>query len=231
MTPDMAFECLFVSQDPVLFCTMDRILRDLSIHSNLCQNPARAGDYLAQGSTDLLVVDFDSDHTSKLMHQVFESRMHLKPTVLAVSAGDCVVPGVHIILQKPVTPESGTKSLKTAYLRMLRDYRRHTRFAVMTPVLATDESDRTLRVTVTNIGEGGVGLTCDEKLVVGSIVSFRVPLSGLAAEIRIEARVLWSRGEYNAVGCEFVRLPPVDVHLLHAWLESKYRFKRPLVPV
>lgn len=121
--------------------------------------------------------------------------------------------------------------MKAAYSRMLRDYRQHTRFAIMTPVLAIDENDQILSVTVTNIGEGGIGLTCKEKLAVGSIVSFRVPLPGLGTALRVQARVLWSRGEYGAVGCEFAHISPGDLHVLHAWLESKYRFKRPLVPV
>jgi hypothetical protein len=129
-----------------------------------------------------------------------------------------------------VTPESGAKSLKAAYSRMLRDYRKHTRFALMAPVLATDENNRTLSVTVTNIGEGGVGLITKEKLAIGSVVSFQVPLPGLWSEIHIQASVLWTR-QYGAVGCEFVRIPPFDLKVLHAWLDSRYRFKKPLIPV
>ena len=100
----------------------------------------------------------------------------------------------------------------------------------MTPVLATDENNRTISVIVTNIGEGGVGLTTKEKLTIGSILSFRVPLPGLRSEIHIQARVLWTR-QYGAAGCEFVRIPPGDLLVLHAWLESRYRFKKPLIPV
>jgi len=230
MTPEMAFECLLVSHDPAVFCTMDKILHDFSIHTNVCPNPSKAANLLADGSTDLIVIDMESEHSPELMHQIFESHMRQKPTILAVSAVDCVIPGVHVILRKPVTPESGAQSLKTAYSRMLRDYRKHTRFALMAHVLATDENNRTLSVTVTDIGEGGVGLTTKEKLAIGSIVSFRVPLPGLWSEIYIQARVLWTR-EYGAMGCEFVSLPPFDLKFLHAWLESRYRFKKPLIPV
>ncbi len=228
MTPEMAFECLLVSHDPAVFCTMDRILQDFSIHTKVCHNPSRAASLLADGSTDLIVIDLEAEHSSELMHQIFESRQ--KPTVLGVSAVDCVIPGVHVTLRKPVTPESGAKSLKVAYSRMLRDYRQHTRFALMTPVLATDENGRTLSVTVTNIGEGGVGLTSKEKLAIGSILSFRVPLPGFFSDIFMKACILWTR-EYGAVGCEFVHIPPFDLKLLHAWLDSKYRFKKPLIPV
>jgi hypothetical protein len=228
MTPDMAFECLLVSHDPAVFGTMDPILRDFSIRTNVCLSPAKAADLLAEGSTDLIVIDLEDVHSSELMHQICESRLWQKPTILAVSAVDCAIPGVHVILRKPVTPESGTKSLKTAYSRMLRDYRKHTRFALMTPVLATDENNRTLSVTVTNIGEGGVGLTTKEKLETGSILSLRVPLPGLGDSVHIQARVLWTR-KYGVVGCEFVRSSRGDLLVLHAWLESKYRFKKPVI--
>jgi hypothetical protein len=231
MTPEMAFECLLVSNDPAVSCTMDRVLQDFSIHTNVCPNPLEAASFLAEGSTDLIVIDVESEYSSELMHRVFEFRMPQKPTILAVSALDCVIPGVHVILRKPVTPESAANSLKTAYSRMLRDFRKHTRFALMTPVLATDENNRTLSVTVTNIGEGGVGLTTKEKLAIGSIVSFRVPLPGFRrSQIYIQARVLWTR-QYGATGCEFARIPKDDLRVLHAWLERRYRLKKPLIPV
>ncbi len=230
MTPEMAFECLLVSHDPAVFGAMNRVLQDFSIRTNVCSNSSSAGDLLAGGTVDLIVIDLESEHSSELMHQICESRMRSKPTILAVSAVDCVIPGVHVILRKPVTPESGANSLRAAYSRMLRDYRKHTRFALMAPVLATDEKNRTLSVIVTNIGEGGVGLTTKDKLKIGSIVSFRVQLPGLGNEIHVRARVLWNR-QYGVAGCEFVRIAPGDLLVLHAWLESRYRFKKPLIPV
>jgi hypothetical protein len=230
MTPEMAFECLLVSHDPAVVCTMDRILQDFSIHTNVCVIPSRAANLLAEGDTDLIVVDLEGEDSSELMDQILESCKRRKPTILAVSAVDCAIPGVHVILRKPVTPGSGTKSLKVAYSKMLQDYRKHTRFAVMAPVLASNEDNQPLSVTVTNIGEGGVGLTAKEKLKIGSTLSFRVPLPGLGSEICIRARVLWTRS-YGIAGCEFVRLPSGDLQILQAWLESRYRFKKPLTSV
>src|SRR5437660_6457685 len=115
------------------------------------------------------------------------------------------IPGVHVVLRKPMTRQSGTKSLKAAYSRMLRDYRKHTRFALLSRVLAANEKQGTFSVTVTNIGEGGIGLATNEELAIGSVLSFRLPLPGLKSEIQIEARVLWARS-YGVAGCEFVNL-------------------------
>jgi hypothetical protein len=230
MTPDMAFECLLVSSDPAVLSTMDPLLHDFSIETSVCPNSRKAGDRLGEGSTDLVVVDLETVSLGDVLEQLQASQIRQKPTLLAVSASDETVPGVDIVLRKPVTAEAGVRSLKTAYFRMLQDFRKHTRFALMSSVAATDESNRMLSLTVTNIGAGGVGLSTKEKLALGSILSFRVKLPGLETNISIQARVLWTR-QYGVAGCEFVRMPPFDVHLLHAWLESRYRIKKPLIPV
>ncbi|MGC2473879.1 MAG: PilZ domain-containing protein [Candidatus Sulfotelmatobacter sp.] len=229
MTPEMAFECLLVTPDPTVFSTMEGILQELSIATKVCPYPSNAAHLLAEGSTDLVVIDLEAEDSSEFLRQI-RALTRQKPTVLAVSAGDCVVPGVHVILRKPLTRESGVTSLKAAYSRMVLDYRKHTRFAVMTPVVATDDDKRTLPITVTNIGEGGVGITSVETLRIGGILSFRMRLPELKNEISIQARVLWTR-PYGAAGCEFVHVAPFDLHLLHAWLESRYRIKKPLISV
>jgi CheY-like chemotaxis protein len=230
MKSEVAFDCLLVSHDPSVLSTMDRILQGLSIRTDVCPNTSIAANLLTDGGTDLIVIDLESERSMELIHTICESGMRQKPTILAVSTTDRAIPGVHIVLRKPVTPESGAKSLQTAYSRMLRDYRKHTRFALMTPVLATDEKGRIVSVTVANIGEGGVGLTSTEKLGIGSVLDFQVRLPGLRSEVDVRARVLWNR-QSGAAGCEFVSISPSDLQILHAWLESRYRFKAPLIPV
>jgi hypothetical protein len=230
MTPEMAFECLLVTPDPAVFSTMEGILQDFSIATKVCAYPSKASHLLAEGSTDLIVIDLEAEKSSELLQEIRGSRVHQKPTVLALSTADTVTPGVHVTLRKPVSHETGVTSLKAAYSRMVRDYRKHTRFAVMTQVVATDENNRTIEVTVSNIGEGGVGLTSNDKLEVGRVLSFQVRLPELKNEICIQARVLWTR-PYGAAGCEFVCIPPFDLLLLRVWLESRYRIKKPLIPV
>jgi len=81
---------------------------------------------------------------------------------------------------------------------------------------------------ITDIGDGGVGLSSKQKLTVGDTLSFRLLLPGTDRVIYIQARVRWTR-QYGAVGCEFLRIPPVDLNILHDWLTSKNQIKKPLV--
>jgi PilZ domain len=230
MTPEMAFECLLVTADPSVFSTIEGILQDFSIATKVCPYPSNASPLLREGGTDLVVLDLEAENSTDLLDQLAAVTNRQKPTVLGVSLEECLAPSVHVVLRKPVTQEAGFSSVRVAYSRMLRDYRKHTRFAVMRQVLATDDEKRVIPLTVTNIGEGGVGLATVESLRIGSILRFRLRLPDLTNEIQIQARVLWVR-PYGAAGCEFVHLPPVDLQLLHAWLESKYRIKKPLILV
>src|SRR5512141_511701 len=143
MTPEMAFECVLLSNDPAVLSTMNPLLRSFSIQTSVCPNPSKVSELLNEGHTDLIVIDLESASYTELQQQMCKAQAKQKPTLLAVSAMDRVVPGVHVVLHKPVTAESGLRSLKTAYSRMLQDFRQHTRFALMQSVLATDESDET----------------------------------------------------------------------------------------
>jgi PilZ domain len=230
MALEMAFECLLVSDDPAVLSTMDPILHDFSISTSICPQSLRTGNWLERSATDLVVVDLEAVNSTDLWRQLQQFRTKQKPTVVAVSATDRVLPGVHIVLRKPVTHESGVRSLKVAYSKMLQDFRKHTRFALMESVLATRDSNDTFPVVVTNIGAGGVGIKTNEIIQVGSVLSFRVKLPELETEVSIRARILWAQPS-GIAGCEFLQMSPFDAQVLHVWLESRYRIKKPVKAV
>jgi CheY-like chemotaxis protein len=227
VTADMAFECVLVSRDPGVVCVMNKILDKLSIYTKVCFTSSKAAERLAEGSTDLIIVDWE-DNTADFLRAIREPERRQKPTVIAVSALAQPAPGAHFTLRKPMTGESCSQSLKIAYSRMLRDHRHHARYSVMNPVTAQDQNKRSVAVTIMDIGDGGVGLATRELLAVGDTLSFRLSLPDTTRPIYIEARVLWTR-KYGAVGCEFLRIPPVDLDILHTWLKLKCKVKQPLM--
>ncbi len=226
MTADMAFECVLVSRDPGVVCVMNRVLDNFSIATNVCFTSSKASEHLAQGSTDLIIVDYD-ETTEEFVRNLCKIQLQ-KATVIAVSELDRPVPGAHLAIRKPLTGESCAQSVKTAYTKMLRDHRRHARYALMTSVRADDQNGRTIPITIVDVGDGGIGMITKELLAIGTRLSFHLLLPGAERSIFIEAKVLWTR-QYGAAGCEFVRIPPVDLSILHDWLKQKCRVKRPLV--
>src|SRR5271166_4746796 len=172
MTPEMVFECLLVSHDPGVFGIVDRTLRTLSICTNICLSSSRAFNLIANSSTDLVVIDWEGEASSELLHEIWKCGRTRKPTIVAISGLDGPIPGAHVVVRRPVTAESGAKALKSAYLRMLEDHRAHARYPLMISLVTVDGMNRSVPVTVTDIGTGGVGLNTKVELTVGDILSF-----------------------------------------------------------
>ncbi len=227
MTSDMAFECLVVARDPAVFSPINHLLRELSICAQICLRPSEALGLLTRSNTDLLVVDCDIEDSIELLHDIGKSGKSRKPTIVAIAQSDCHVPGAHVVLKKPVTVEMGAKSLKIAYSRMLQDFRRQARCALMMSTMGTTEDGRTFSITVTDLGDGGLGLKTKEELTVGDVLSFRLLLPGTCHPLLIHSRVLWTR-EYGTAGCEFVHIPPTDVKILHDWLKQRLQVRKPI---
>lgn len=229
MTLDMAFECLLVSRDPAILCPLNNVLDRLSISTRVCLTPSRAVDELMGGSTDLVVIDWQKDGSAEeLINHIQKFDFVRKKTIVLVSSDGAPVRGAHMILKKPLTPQSSEQGLKMVYHRMLKDYRRSTRHAVMTSVLATNSKNQLVPVTVTNIGDGGLGISSKEALTIGEVLSLHLALPGARRAIYVEARILWTRN-YGVCGLEFVRIPPVDLDILHDWLNAKCQVKKPLL--
>jgi len=229
MTPDMAFECLLVTHDPGVFSPVSRLLQNLSISTDICLNSSKALQLFRKG-TDLIVIDWEEAASSELLHEIWKSGNWHKPTVVGIIPQDRCLPGVHVVLKKPLTDESSRKSLRFAYSMMLQDFRRHARYVLVTSVMARDDRDRTVPGTIIDIGDGGVGLRSEQEFTVGAALSFHLLLPGANRDIYIQARVLWTR-EFGRIGCEFLRVPPADLNLLQGWLKQKLQVKKPLTEI
>src|SRR5437879_2866502 len=112
MTADMAFECILVSHDAEVLGVMNRILEGLSICTTMCMTPFRALEVWAEHSADLIVIDWDNPSASgELLRKIWTCAKRRKPTIMAISALGRPIPGAHLVLPRPVTAESGAKSL------------------------------------------------------------------------------------------------------------------------
>jgi hypothetical protein len=230
MTPEMQFECLLISRDPAMYCTIDKVLRNFSIRVNHCWDSSCALEKISKETPELVVIDWEGETSSDLLYTIWRLQRKKKPTIVAISEEGSSVTGAHFTLHKPVTLGSGAESFKAAYSRMLLDHRLNARYPVMTRAQLRDDSGRTISATITDIGEGGVGLSSKEQIEVGSVLTFTIQLTEIAMPLHIQARVIWNR-EYGTAGCEILTMPPRERDVLLAWLKAKARVKQPLIPV
>lgn len=151
-----------------------------------------------------------------------------KPTVMIVWDGGTSITGTYSTLRKPITFESGTRSVRSLYSRLLQEYRQHARVNVMIPVAAKNQDGTPLSITIVNIGAAGIGVNSKENITRGDVLSFSIVLPDLEIPLDISATVLWIR-QYGAAGCEFTSITEPGRRLLHEWLERRCLVKKPLV--
>ncbi len=226
MTPEMQFECLLVCRDASAHSVLRRVLRDFSISVEHCLSFSTAQVALAGGGHDIVVVDCEGKASSEFVAQIMHKRK--KPTVVAILADGDPPPAAHFTVRQPLTIDSASSCLKSAHSRMLLEYRLHARHALLAHVTATDESNRPFPISVTDIGESGIGIKTGKRLDVGKVFSLTLPLPELERPLYMQVRVVWTRS-YGTAGCELVSMPPVDSGVLRSWLQNKIRVKKPLI--
>jgi CheY-like chemotaxis protein len=231
MTPEMAFEGLLISQSADVLTTMHQILDDFSIVTDVCVRPSTVIERWNSPGIDLVVLDCqDAEIAAKIIHKASEGTKARKPTIMAIVndvAGRqlATAAGAHLVVQKPVTLDLGTRSMKKAYSLMVRDYRRYARYGVMNAVTASVESGDQFPVTILDISEGGMGLLTKQELKIGSVLSFPVALPLGEHDIHVQARVVW-KNDRGAAGVEFMNISAADSRILYRWLWSRCRFKK-----
>jgi CheY-like chemotaxis protein len=230
MTPDMKFEALLVSQDLQVLQRALETMEDLSIDVDICRSPSGALDLLSRRNVDLVILDYDEGNgTAEIAKTLSKSGGRLKTTIAALVDGSfsrkqISEAGADVLIQKPLSDNFKSDFRNLVYSRMVRECRRHPRYAVRWLVAAKDQKDRPVPVTMEDISRAGVGLSFVGKLLVDDILTFRLLLPGTNQIIRFAARVLWTLRD-NRAGAEFVSISTVDADVLDTWLQSRHRVK------
>jgi PilZ domain len=230
MTPDMKFEALLVSQDLQVLQKTLETMEYLSIDVDICGSPSGALDLLTRRNVDLVILDYDEGNgTAEIARTVSKPGGCLKTTIAALvdssfSGKQITEAGAHVLIQKPLTNNFNSYFRTLVYSRMVREWRRHPRYAVRWLVAAKDSNNRPVPLTMEDISRAGVGLSFVGKLLVDDILTFRLLLPGTNRIIRFVARVLWKLRD-NRAGAEFVNISTDDADVLDTWLQSRHRVK------
>ena len=219
----MTLSALLVCADKSASEVLQRVLKELSIHVELCPDFVRAGVRAAQERFDAIVVDGAS--SSEVMSLLRETRLsRLNDSTLAVA----VVPsqdsirelfslGVNFVLYKPVAYDRALSSLRAARAVMRKEKRKNARAAVHTHATVDYANVERETATLVDLGKDGMAVMFGKKLPPTSKVYFQFKLPGQTASVRLSGQLVWQDWNGRA-GVQFVDVPKTSRRLLEEYL-------------
>jgi len=225
VTTDMAFECVLVSKDMSVITTMNRLLSDFSISTNVCPSAADAGSLLEGRSVDLVIVDFQDDSCKDLLSKIGRTGRFQRTAVLAIADNNQFVRRADILLEKPFWTDSALKQLRMAYSKMMRDHRLRGRVPLIASANATNQNQQSVPLKITDIGYEGIGFRPQAAVAANDVLTFHLSLPDMPGSLLIKLKVLWTRN-YGIAGGRFEDLAPRDVATLRDWMRRKTWVKR-----
>jgi c-di-GMP-binding flagellar brake protein YcgR len=127
--------------------------------------------------------------------------------------------GAHFVLYKPVSTERAKSSFRAARALMKRERRRNFRIAVQIPVIIRKvSSDATLRVTTTDLSEGGMAVRIPGRQRPSGLWKVAFTLPGTPTSFELSSEFAWE-GNMAQAGLRFVDVAPDASRQLCDWLK------------
>jgi CheY-like chemotaxis protein len=219
----MNLSSLLIGVDEASLQVLIRVLAELGIRVEVCEEPARGFLRLAQERFDLLIFDCESKaDIMAMLSESYASRMKESTISVAIVNGqerirEMFSLGVNFVLYKPVSPERAMSSLRAAQNVLFRDKRKQQRAPVHAHAVIDYAGVEQARATLVDLAEGGVGVNFTKKLPPTCKVYFQFQLPGQLASVRLSGQVVWQDWNGRA-GLEFVDVPQASRKVLSQWL-------------
>jgi CheY-like chemotaxis protein len=219
----MNLSALLVCTDKAAIDVLQRVLEELKISAEVCQDFTRAGIRIAQQRYDVVIVDGHSaNEVLTLLRETRVSRLNDATLAVAVvpsqeSIRELFSLGVNFVLYKPVAYERALSSLRAARAVMRKEKRKNARAAVhahATVDYANVEQDK---ATLIDLAQDGMSVLFGKKLPPTSKVYFQFKLPGQTASVRLSGQLVWQ--DWNGRGgVQFIDVPRTSRRLLEEFL-------------
>jgi CheY-like chemotaxis protein len=230
----MGLESLVVCRDPDTLRVFRRALDDLGIAVEVATVAESALDRLRKGRFDAVIVDCDDvAGGTEVLTSIQLSPSNKRAIAIAVTNGNTSMRaafgmGAHFAMDKPVTLERASRSLRAAQGFMVAEQRRYFRHAVDTKAYLSFGMVKQLACKVTNLSEGGMAVTLAQQISPGWTVDVRVELPGTGEELEVKGEFAWSDGKGGA-GIRFIYVPIDSKKCLGRWLAARGETAEPAV--
>jgi len=222
----MQLESLLLSRDPEVIRVVQPALEKLSIDVEVCRGINSGQEILRTERFDAIIVDCDDlKGALGVMEGLRKSVSNKNSVTFAIVNGSTTTQqafkmGANFVLQKPISALNAKRCFSAAVNFMMRERRRYFRHPVEMPATLSFGEGQKMKVTVTNLSEGGMAIFFRGPLPKGrvSTVSFNLP--GAASALEPKVQVAWM-DESGHAGLRFIDVSKESRAQLDAWLAGQ----------
>jgi len=219
----MSLQALVLCSDDKILRVLRRVLSDLEIAVECCNDADSAIRKLTRRRFEAVVVDcHDEDIAAQVLASVRSAPCNKRSIAVAMIDGQKAVRsafglGAHFVLYKPISAERARTSFRAARALMRCERRRNARVRMEIPVVVIGEAAEKKKMVTSDISLGGMSLKLSlrPKSMAGMRIQFTLP--GTQYEIECSANVAWE-GSGRQAGIRFVNLSAEQRDQLKSWL-------------
>ena len=219
----MTLSALLVCNDDAAVGALSRVLEELKIRVEICEDFTRAGIRSAQQRFDVIIVDGKSaTEVLALLRETRVSRLNDATLAVAVvpsqeSIRELFSLGVNFVLYKPVAYDRALSSLRAARAVMRKEKRKNARAVVHTHATVDYANVEQDKATLVDLAQDGMSVLFGKKLPPTSKVYFQFKLPGQLSSVRLSGQLVWQ--DWNGRGgVQFVDVPRTSRRLLEEFL-------------
>ena len=222
----MQLESLLLSRDPEVIRVVQPALEKLSIDVEVCRGVNSGQEILRTERFDAIIIDCDDlKGALGVLEGLRKSVSNKNSATFAIVNGSTTTQqafkmGANFVLQKPISALNAKRCFSAAVNFMMRERRRYFRHPVEMPATLSFGEGQKMKVTVTNLSEGGMAIFFRGPLPKGrvSTVSFNLP--GAASALEPKVQVAWM-DESGHAGLRFIDVSKESRAQLDAWLAGQ----------
>lgn len=222
----MALQALLLSRDPEVQRTVRRVLDAANIELDLSQNPDQARLALSRRKYDAFLVDCDDLQSGPVvLKEMRQGKSNRSCIAFAIVNGRTTVQqafemGANFVLDKPISLERATRSVRAAQGLIMRERRRYHRHLIRATGAILVDAGSELPVSITNISQGGISIECSRQLDEGGAARLKFQLPGSRRSLEVKGEVIWSTPDGKS-GIRFQVLSVEMKRELDSWLEKR----------
>jgi len=229
----MPLESLLLSRDPEVIRVLQPALEKLSIDVEVCRGVSSGHEILRTEKFDAIIVDCDDlKDALGVLESVRKGVSNKNSVTFAILNGNTTTQqafqmGANFVLQKPISALNARRCFSAAVNFMMRERRRYFRHPVEMPATLSFGEGQKLKVTLTNLSEGGMAIFFRGPLPKGGVSTVTFKLPGAATALEPKVQIAWM-DESGRAGLRFIDVPKESRAQLDGWLsEQSEKIEKP----